>query len=164
MKLSTSIYLIPCLMLVACTGCTSMDSVTRGQSPGEAGSVTQVSGEWERTYHSTEGYPSYPVDHQAERQARQAARGRIVDGWGAGQCPDGNCQTGNCQTGTCQHGHRGGCPQCGEGAVKWAPRHYFSYAYNQPTDLSYPSPMQPAGAIDYPYYIFKGPSDFFRTK
>jgi len=42
------------------------------------------------------------------------------------------------------------------------PEHHFSYSYSRPNNLSYPPPQVPGGAIVYPYYTLKGPSDFFR--
>jgi len=39
--------------------------------------------------------------------------------------------------------------------------HYHTYRYKQPQCLVYPAPNQPAGAVTYPYYTHKGPSDFF---
>ena len=39
--------------------------------------------------------------------------------------------------------------------------HYHTYRYKQPQGLVYPAPNQPAGAVTYPYYTHKGPSDFF---
>ncbi|RLS53963.1 MAG: hypothetical protein DWH91_13055 [Planctomycetota bacterium] len=67
------------------------------------------------------------------------------------------------QGGTCPHGIHGGCRSCGT-ANDWYPKHHFSYSYSVPNDLKYPSPNAVGGAIAYPYYTFKGPSDFFRQK
>jgi len=39
--------------------------------------------------------------------------------------------------------------------------HYHTYKYKAPNCLTYPAPNQPAGAVTYPYYTHKGPSDFF---
>ncbi len=38
---------------------------------------------------------------------------------------------------------------------------YHTYTYQEPRGLSYPAPNQPGGAVTYPYYTHKGPSDFF---
>lgn len=54
-----------------------------------------------------------------------------------------------------------------ETPMDWHPRHGFSYSYKQPNDLVYPPPGPAGGAggvIVYPYYTHKGPSDFFRTE
>jgi len=42
------------------------------------------------------------------------------------------------------------------------PQHHVSYSYSRPNNLQYPPPQVPGGAIVYPYYTLKGPSDFFR--
>lgn len=42
------------------------------------------------------------------------------------------------------------------------PQHHFTYGYIRPKNLQYPPPQVPGGAIVYPYYTHKGPSDFFR--
>jgi hypothetical protein len=42
------------------------------------------------------------------------------------------------------------------------PQHHFTYSYKRPNNLVYPPPQVPGGAIVYPYYTLKGPSDFFR--
>lgn len=42
------------------------------------------------------------------------------------------------------------------------PNHHFTYAYMRPKNLLYPPPEVPGGAVVYPYYTHKGPSDFFR--
>ncbi len=39
--------------------------------------------------------------------------------------------------------------------------HYHTYSYKQPCKPVYPQPNQPGGAVTYPYYTHKGPSDFF---
>jgi hypothetical protein len=89
----------------------------------------------------------------------------VYDGYMAsgklGPCPHG------CPPGTlCPHGYNdfwpGGCPQTGADYVRWMPTHHHTYAYERPRDLVYPSPTSVGGAVVYPYYTFKGPSDFFR--
>lgn len=58
-----------------------------------------------------------------------------------------------------------GCPngQCGNN-LDWYPRHGFTYSYERPNDLVYPPAGGIGGAVVYPYYTHKGPSDFFRDK
>lgn len=81
-------------------------------------------------------------------------------------------QVGPCPPGTpmdaCRHGQYdlmpGGCPHCGAEYVRWAPTHYQTYAYHQPSDLVYPSQNSVGGAVSYTYYTLKGPSDFFRDE
>lgn len=63
----------------------------------------------------------------------------------------------------CQYGQacpQGGCPSCGHG--QGCPQHLHSYKYNWPKNMVYPSNNQlPAGLVQYPYYTFRGPTDFF---
>lgn len=95
-----------------------------------------------------------------------------------GNCPNGTCQPGGCPTGqcgnrgcgVCKHGYPvdgtdfwpGGCPFCGADYVHCAPHHYHSFSYRMPRNLTYPSSSAIGGAVVYPYYTHKGPSDFFR--
>ncbi|REJ93329.1 MAG: hypothetical protein DWQ34_05660 [Planctomycetota bacterium] len=44
------------------------------------------------------------------------------------------------------------------------PDHHFTYSYHRPKNLLYPPPQVPGGAVVWPYYTLKGPSDFFRTE
>jgi hypothetical protein len=91
---------------------------------------------------------------------------RTVDGV---QVYDGTgCPTGQC--GTCPHGYPingtdfacGGCPFCGADYIHCQPHHFHSFSYHVPRNLSWPSPNAIGGAVVYPYYTHKGPSDFFR--
>ena len=81
-------------------------------------------------------------------------------GGGAAGCPA--CNGGmSCPAGGCQHcGYGCGCQAC--------PDHYATYSYNGhfghggwPRNLVYPSPVVPAGMVQYPYYTLRGPTDFF---
>lgn len=42
------------------------------------------------------------------------------------------------------------------------PRHNYTYGYQRPRHLVYPQQNATGGAIVYPYYTHKGPSDFFQ--
>jgi hypothetical protein len=113
--------------------------------------------------------PQGPIGMQADHRVRPVGHVRdhisgqhtsyYHDAQMAG-CPP---QGGQCRTGTCPHGVHGGCRSCGS-ANDWYPQHHFSYSYSVPNDLKYPSQNAVGGAIAYPYYTFKGPSDFFRQK
>ena len=58
----------------------------------------------------------------------------------------------------------GGCPtgQCGTACGGRCVRNYHSYRVEQPENLVYPQQNAVGGAVVYPYYTHKGPSDFFR--
>ena len=70
-------------------------------------------------------------------------------GMGAGHF--GGQLGGACPTGRCGHGCGGACI-----------RNYHSYRVEQPKNLVYPNAGAVGGAVVYPYYTHKGPSDFFR--
>ncbi len=147
------------LTAAAMTGCGTTGTVARGQSD-----AIQPTG-FER--HD----PHYPGPYA------QAAHDHIYDehtsyhngGQGASSCPpggNGNCPPGGGQCphgcppgGRCQHGYFGHIGPDGD----WYPTHRYTYSYNEPRNLSYPPPQVPAGAVVYPYYTHKGPSDFFRA-
>jgi len=75
-------------------------------------------------------------------------------------CPQ--CQNGHGQHGHGLHGH--GLWNGGnfDHLNQDYPQHHFTYGYNRPKNMLYPPPEVPGGAVTYPYYTHKGPSDFFR--
>lgn len=83
---------------------------------------------------------------------------------GYGNCPNGTCPPQGyaggpgCPPGAGGHGHFGHIGPDGD----WYPTHRYSYSYKTPQNLEYPPPQVPGGAVVYPYYTHKGPSDFFR--
>ncbi|MCA9080793.1 MAG: hypothetical protein KDA58_09555 [Planctomycetaceae bacterium] len=138
--------------LVGASGCQSMSTISRGQSPADP--AIQAAG-----FHHA---PCSDVTHYGEVQ-------NTGPGCGPQGCPSGYCpQGGYCPEagygyggGMCPHGP--GCRSCGCGNhLDWYPRHHMSYSYSAPNDLKYPTPNSPSGVIQYPYYTLKGPSDFFR--
>lgn len=149
------------LAVTAC-GCGTTGLVTRGQdahapAPGQfqqyntpAGMIhDHVSGM--RTTYYTDG-------NGLGDQIRQAACRQGTCPPAGGSCPP---QYG----GMCPHGLGTGCPSCGLGrAPDWYPKHHFSYSYSVPRNLTYPEQNAVGGAIVYPYYTHRGPSDFFRQK
>ncbi|TWT55443.1 hypothetical protein KOR42_28290 [Thalassoglobus neptunius] len=100
--------------------------------------------------------------------------GQTVSG-ATGGCPTGHCPPGQYgQQMYPQYGSYGGyasCPVAGSacgGCQSCYPKHRYSSAYNVPRgygpggQLQYPQKNATGGAIVYPYYTHKGPSDFFR--
>ena len=57
-------------------------------------------------------------------------------------CPGGQCDSQNCN-------------------LPCHPVHRNSYTVNEPKGLMYPPNPSPAGVTQYPYYTFRGPTDFF---
>ena len=57
------------------------------------------------------------------------------------------------------------CPNCqshnGELNLPFHPVHRNSYTYNTPKNLMYPDASSSAGIVQYPYYTFRGPTDYF---
>lgn len=152
------------LACFAC-GCGSTGVVTRGQDPhgpapgqfqtyrSPAGAVQDhFSGQ--HTAYFSDGNGALDRLHQANCQQQQ----------GGAYCPE-NCPPGGYGA-TCPHGYHGGsCRSCGGcRAPDWYPKHHRTYSYSVPNDLSYPAQGAVGGAIVYPYYTHKGPSDFFRQK
>ena len=77
------------------------------------------------------------------------------------QYRDGNsckqCQSGTCQSGTCQRGYDTNTLI----NLPGHPTHRNSFTYNVPEDLMYPPSPTQAAVYQYPYYTFRGPTDFF---
>lgn len=142
--------LAACGVITAC-GCGSTGSVVRGQSPA---ALQQASFGYNGPVHETlhEHFNGTDISYYNVDSSSMG-----------GACPPGGCPSGGCPSGACPPGHCGGCQGNGQAACG-GPRHGYSFAYEYPNDLSYPPPNVPGGAVIYPYYTHKGPSDFFRTK
>jgi hypothetical protein len=150
--------LAACGLLAAC-GCAQTGPVMRGQSPA---ALQQASFGYHGSVHEA------AANHLYGSQTTHFNMGQDGMPYQAGGygCPNGMCPQGGCPQGYCP---QGGCPQggcqpgyCGDGSIACQPHHGYSYSYKTPNDLSYPSPQVPGGAVMYPYYTHKGPSDFFR--
>lgn len=50
------------------------------------------------------------------------------------------------------------------GSNRAYPTHRMALRYHAPRNLVYPQQNQPAAVVQYPYYTFKGPTDFFRNE
>jgi hypothetical protein len=125
----------------------------RGQSPAAA---QQASFGYKGTVHelAEDHFHGRDVTHYTvDSNAAQAA-----GYWGGGAgCPSGACPPGGpgCPSGGCPGGG------CGPGGH---PHHGYSFSYDRPNDLVYPPANVPGGAVVYPYYTLRGPSDFFRAR
>lgn len=148
--------LAACGLLAAC-GCAQSGSVMRGQSPA----VQQAQFGYHGSVHEAAAEHLYGTD---TTHYNVGPGGQIYQGGGymAGgpNCPGGCPQQG----GMCPPGH--GCPTShgGNGQPALQPHHGYSYSYKVPNDLVYPPANVPGGAVQYPYYTHKGPSDFFRKE
>ncbi len=194
MKRITNLCLAACLMTtVLAVGCQSPGMITRGQSPAPFpnAALPEVVEEQAK---SQADQKIVQVAHQSPHEKKQAVMDAVHDIYqekhntsvtyssevqyaGPGNsCPTGNCPPGGygyqgnyggggyCPQGNYPHG---GCPtgNCGYGNdLNHYPTHHFSQSYHVPNDLSYPAQNSVGGAVVYPYYTHKGPSDFFRKK
>jgi hypothetical protein len=151
--------LAACALLAAC-GCAQTGPVMRGQSPP---AVQQAQFGYHGSLHEA------MHDHHARDTVHfnVGPDGQPYQGGGylAGpHCPQGGmCPPGN----GCPPGY--GCPGCpgggcGNGEIVCQPHHGYTYSYQTPNDLRYPPANVPGGAVVYPYYTHKGPSDFFRKE
>lgn len=90
------------------------------------------------------GYYSGPEGYYTSHSKKAYTYG----GAGGAGCP--HCQNGA----ACPPS---GCPHCS----KSCPTHYTTYSYKWPQNMVYPQYGAPAGMVQYPYYTFRGPTDFF---
>lgn len=90
------------------------------------------------------GYYAGPEGYYTDRGMKKAYK---YGGHGGG-CP--HCQNGTaCPPDGCQH--------CGHGC----PKHHMTYSYKWPDNQVYPPAVMPPAMVQYPYYTFRGPTDFF---
>jgi len=93
---------------------------------------------------------------QATQVAAPQATAVQPTGWG-------HSHGSSCQH--CQGMGAGNCSQCYDPNqlinLPFHPIHRNSYTYNAPRNLMYPPSPSPAGITQYPYYTFRGPTDFF---
>lgn len=90
------------------------------------------------------GYYSGPEGYHADNSKHAYRMGGDM----GGGCP--HCQNGNaCPPSGCQH--------CGHGC----PKNIATYQYKWPENQVYPPAVMPPAMVQYPYYTFRGPTDFF---
>lgn len=146
-----SLMLAAALLAAATSGCTSLGTTVRSQSPN-----------FSPTYANPYHHPSHaqPVgalsDHMQDvyhehhnTDTTYYHGGSVMANPDGAYCPpQGGYQGGYCPPGTSGGPHDFGI------------HHGYSYSYNRPNDLVYPT-SQVGGMIVYPYYTHRGPSDFF---
>ncbi len=187
MKTSVCLSLAACgLLAIASAGCGSAHTVARGQEPLSDPFVRPVShGTQPHVWEAISDYDKgtridhYEVPMNAPANHHYAADGFHSPYYGpAATCPPAaNCP--HCQ-GAPAYGTT--CPFCQcedpsrhhgldrlhnhmhQHMNKQYPQHHFTYSYQRPNNLVYPPPQVPGGAVMYPYYTLKGPSDFFRKE
>lgn len=189
MKTRVCLGLALCAVLAGVTsGCSSTPLVARGQSPLPDPFVRPAGYGAQPDLHDAVhgGFHATKVDHYNVPMNDPYHPTPAHWHWSShsGACPTGGSCTRNCPPDPgCPHchGHPNGtepCPFCqcedpdddgtGDPNCHWNhlhrpyPQHHFTYAYKRPHNLVYPPPQVPGGAVVYPYYTLKGPSDFFR--
>lgn len=167
------------LLAGACSGCQTFGNGkagmanVRGQSPEWA--MTEPAKAEEGV--TPAGHYHTPIrsaasgihDHYVEHHSQSVHHGRVAPqdgaagpgcppegyGNGYGNCPPGDGGYGNCPPGD---GGYGSCPPGGNSCRQ----DRYTYNYLVPNNLVYPQQNAVGGAVVYPYYTHRGPSDFFR--
>lgn len=171
-------------------GCAQTPTAIRGQSPAiEDGPIVGTAPGYGEHSHPSARHHDYKVfrhhrDHNLgyeeayydnKEQYYPGHQKQVYDVGGPGaagcpacdggqSCPPGGCP--HCGFG-CGHGCRGKCCLhgccfgCPHGCHRGCPDHYATYSYKWPQNLVYPSPVLPAGVVQYPYYTLRGPTDWF---
>lgn len=167
--------LLGLLAMTVCCGCQTFGEATiRGQSPPPANypssnarqlyhtPIRSAAAEVQDKYHEHHNTTTYhyngaqQVGHHGHTHGGYAHGHAHGHAHGGAYCPpEGyeNCPPGY---GHCPHGHAHHLCRSGLCQDK------FSYGYQVPNDLVYPPAGAIGGAVVYPYYTLKGPSDFFR--
>lgn len=139
------------LMWLVCTGCSTQQSLIRGQSPSGPSGIQQAFAEMPAAQRAPIQQINYMPGHHG--------------GYHAAQCPPSHCPPGHghCH-GYCMHGvlaHL--CSACA--CLHSWPWHHTTQSvsddYNDPHAFVYPPPYQPPAVVQYPYYTLRGPTDFF---
>ena len=188
MSIKASWGLTVLLAATALVGCGQSRQLVRGQSPSNAapaesapvenmgpiigsapGYADQVRGHKSgHTGHDFKAYNGfrdnnfgYDGGYYAGPQGYYTDRDRTyTTANSAAGCPA--CEYGRgCPQGGCQHcGCRGGCNE-GNSGPGGCPQHYQTYRYDWPQNTVAPPTEMPAAMVQYPYYTFRGPTDFF---
>lgn len=164
------IGLLGLLAMAICSGCQTFGQTTvRGQSPSPSGSsagldISRGRGLYHTPVRSTVD-AIQDVSHEHHNTSTYyygpgGQAGVTGPGYPSAYCPPGGVEGAYCPPA----GYQGACPpgyerarcRTGIGQDK------FSYGYEVPNDLVYPPAGGVGGAVVYPYYTHKGPSDFFR--
>ena len=162
-------FALGALLLAASCGCTSAPTIARGQNPILDSAVTPAGHGGPAVYGSHGSHPA-PLEamgdysHYTDVSRYEVdANGQVVPYRPLGHMS--TSFTGHGQSCPICQGHSSpgqSCPACQNQSNDY-PRHHFSYSYIRPKNLQYPPPAVPGGAVVYPYYTHKSPSDFFRA-
>jgi hypothetical protein len=158
---------------VGLTGCQSMDTSVRAQSPerGAGGPpAVQPAGAW---YHGGASHHG-GCGPECGACAPGAGGGTQMHYYLHQGCPHGHLCNALNPCHWCRMKHHGG--MAGPGYIGsgyqagpadpgpgWYPSHHHTYFYDVPDDgeFVYPPSGQPPAVVQYPYYTVRGPTDFF---
>lgn len=156
------------MLMVVCSGCGGTGTlVPRGQSPDLQTVYENQNNKQQQTVQPVNHRRHSQFEHSKLEHMKSEFRGGAYNrhnnteqtwhsepnvyprhnqyqgGQGYSDCPD--CRRGNCQ--------RRGC--------RLRIHHHHTYDVKRIQNSVYPQQGQPGGAVVYPYYTHKGPSDFF---
>ena len=144
------------LVLPFAVGCSTNQSVVRGQNP-DVPQIVQASHE------QASGQTSYevvPVSH-ASGVPCDCENGSGGAGPYAGPYHDGTWNGYYVDGDSCDDCDDSGSCCLGDGSCLKIPHNVHWYKYNEPKGLVYPPANQPPAIVQYPYFTHRGPTDFF---
>ncbi|WP_437229914.1 hypothetical protein SH661x_001687 [Planctomicrobium sp. SH661] len=168
MQSKQPMVLLGLLAMAVCSGCQTFGTATvRGQSPaagGQGGDTPKIRGLYHTPVRSAAAelqdihHEHHNTDTYYYGPGGPAAAGyQSCPPGGSGNCPPAYAGQ-NCPP----QGYQECPPGQGHGCRSGLCQDRFSYGYQVPNDLVYPPAGGVGGAVVYPYYTHKGPSDFFR--
>ncbi|SFH62434.1 hypothetical protein [Planctomicrobium piriforme] len=171
MKRAIHGMMLAAMLAGACSGCQSLNqtATVRGQSPNQAqtygAEVAGPTGHYHTPVRSAASGIQDAYHEHHNTTTYYPGSGGVTGAGGHAACPpQGNCPPQGYNN--CPPGGYNSCPpqgQCPPGGCRSGLcRDGFSYGYEVPNDLVYPQENAVGGAVVYPYYTHRGPSDFFR--
>ena len=134
-------------------GCSATSPTLRGQSPCAEGGC-DIGG----VYGSGHGHG--PGNNCPMCDSGFTSSGMPMDAYECQTGPGGNRRMmRRAQKAACQHCSGVGCDHCIN--LPFHPVHRNFHTYSVPRGLTYPEQDTPAAMVQYPYYTFRGPTDFF---
>ncbi|MEZ6122927.1 MAG: hypothetical protein R3C49_07095 [Planctomycetaceae bacterium] len=151
MLMRTSLLLLSGAIGLSLVGCSATSPTLRGQSPCGEGSSWNTAGR---------GHSHGPGHECPMCDSGFSGAGMPMDAY---ECEvgghGGRRMTRRAQRNACQHCSGVGCDQCIN--LPCHPVHRNFHTYSVPRGLSYPEQDAAAAMVQYPYYTFRGPTDFF---
>ncbi len=166
--------------VAAAVGCSQSRPTIRGQSPAIPAGVACPEGQgpiigsapgYGQFVHGDHHHPGYGNNADARKAKHSHHDFNIAPGFhdnnfgyegGFYAGPDGYYteHDRSYMVGGGGHGDHGMAGVLGHGPNGF-PTHYQTYRHDWPQNQVYPTGPVPAGMVQYPYYTFRGPTDFF---